>query len=343
MDRRRFLKTLSAAAIIGVTNRLRAEDQQADQVITVTGPVAAERLGMVLPHEHILVDFIGADQVSSARYVADEVYEVALPHLKRAKQQGCQTFVDCTPAFLARDPELLKRLSRASGLQILTNTGYYGAGDGKYLPKHAHQESADQLARRWLAEWTDGIDGTDVRPGFIKIGVDAGRLTDVNRKLVQAAARTHLKSGLAIACHTGDGTAAMEELDILRAEGVDPSAWIWVHAQNERDRRLHEQAAARGGWVEFDGVDTNSIERHVELATYLKDRGLLRRVLISHDAGWYSVGEPGGGRFRPYTAVFDQFLPALARAGWSGREIKQVTAENPARAFAIRVRTAVKM
>ena len=342
MYRRRFLQTLSAAAMAGMTNRLRARDRQRDQVITVTGPVAADKLGMVLPHEHILVDFIGADKVRPDRYEIDEVYEVALPHLERAKRLGCKTFVDCTPAYLARDPKLLKRLSQASGLQILTNTGYYGARDGKYLPKHAHDESADQLARRWLDEWFNGIDGTDVRPGFIKIGVDAGRLTNVNRKLVQAAARTHLKSGLAIACHTGDGTAAMEELEILRVEGVDPSAWIWVHAQNERDRKLHEQAAARGGWVEFDGIDTDSIDRHVELATHLKHRGLLRRVLISHDAGWYSVGEPGGGKFRPYTAVFDQFLPALRRSGWSDEDIKQVTIDNPARALAIRVRPAAK-
>jgi phosphotriesterase-related protein len=149
-----------------------------------------------------------------------------------------------------------------------------------------------------------------------------------------------LQSGLTVACHTGDGAAAMEEMEILRDEGVDPAAWIWVHAQNERDLRLHEQAAARGGWVEFDGVSANSIDRHVELVMYLKERNLLSRVLISHDAGWYSVGEPGGGKFRPYTAVFEQFLPALKRAGLQEDEIRRITVENPAQAFTIRVRKA---
>jgi phosphotriesterase-related protein len=147
-----------------------------------------------------------------------------------------------------------------------------------------------------------------------------------------------LQSGLTIACHTGDGAAAMEEMEILREEGVDPSAWIWVHAQNERDLRLHERAAARGGWVEFDGIDTNTIDRHVELVTHLKGRGLLRRALISHDAGWYSVGEPGGGKFRPYTTLFEQFLPALKKAGLQEDEIQQLVVANPAQAFAIRVR-----
>ncbi len=338
MHRRCFLQTTLAGSVLSLAHGLSAQEQLKGRVVTVTGPVTPEKLGVTLPHEHAMVDFIGADQVSPERYDRDQVYEVVLPHLKRLKQAGCQTFVDCTPAYLARDPALLKRLSRASGLQILTNTGYYGARDGRFLPKHAQDETADQLAKRWLAEWTAGIEGTGIRPGFIKIGVDGGRLTDISRKLVQAAARVHLQSGLTIACHTGDGTAAMEEMDILRAEGVDPAAWIWVHAQNERDVRLHEQAAARGGWVEFDGIDTRTIDRHVELIMHMSRRGLLSRVLVSHDAGWYSVGEPGGGKFRPYTAVFEQLLPALSRAGLADDEVRRLTVGNPAQAFTVRVR-----
>ena len=263
-----------------------------------------------------------------------------LPHLTQARQAGCQTLVECTPAYLGRDPLLLKRLSEASGLRFVTNTGYYGAGNGKYLPQHAHSESADQLAERWLHEWQAGIDGTGIPPGFLKIGVDAGPLSAVNQKLVRAAARTHLKSGLTIACHTGDGPAAMQELTILREEGVDPSGWIWVHAQNERQVELHRQAAEQGGWVEFDGLRPETIDQHIELLKALKQHGLLGRALISHDAGWYSVGEPDGGTFRPYTTLFSELLPRLKTAGFSAEEIDRLTVSNPADAFTIRVRGA---
>jgi phosphotriesterase-related protein len=64
----------------------------------------------------------------------------------------------------------------------------------------------------------------------------------------------------------------------------------------------------------------------------------LNRVLISQDAGWYSVGEPGGGKFRPYTSIFEQFLPSLAKAGFSREEIHTLMAKNPAEAFTVRVR-----
>ncbi len=70
----------------------------------------------------------------------------------------------------------------------------------------------------------------------------------------------------------------------------------------------------------------------------MKGRGLLGRVLISHDAGWYAVGEPGGGTFRSYTTLFERFLPALKTAGFTDGEIRSLTVDNPAEAFTIRVR-----
>src|SRR5688572_30138356 len=133
----------------------------------------------VLVHEHVLVDFVGADQIRPGRYDADEVFRTMLPHLKRAAEAGCRTLMECTPAWLGRDPKLLVRLSKASGVRLLTNTGYYGAAGNKYLPAFAKGETADELAARWLAEWEKGIDGTGVRPGFIKIGVDAGPLSEL--------------------------------------------------------------------------------------------------------------------------------------------------------------------
>ena len=71
--------------------------------------------------------------------------------------------------------------------------------------------------------------------------------------------------------------------------------FIWVHAHNEQDSAFHVGAAKAGAWVEFDGIADDSITRHVELVRQMKAEGLLGRVLLSHDAGWYHVGEPGGG------------------------------------------------
>jgi phosphotriesterase-related protein len=71
----------------------------------------------------------------------------------------------------------------------------------------------------------------------------------------------------------------------------------------------------------------------------MKQHELLGRVLISHDAGWYSVGEPRGGKFRNYETAFTKFLRALKKAGFSDDELRLLTVTNPARAFAVHVRS----
>ena len=332
MNRRSFL--LLAAAAAGCAARSRPRGPRASALVqTVTGPVAADRLGVTLMHEHVLVDFIGADQVSAARYDAEHAFASVLPHLKAVAALGCETLVECTPAYLGRDPRLLRRLSEASGVRILTNTGYYGAARDKHLPRHAFTETDEQLAGRWIREHERGIDGTGVRPALMKIGVDDAPLSPVDAKIVRAAALTQRRTGLPIASHTGTGRAALEQLDILQTAGVPAHAFIWVHAQAEKDGAFHSGVARRGAWLEFDGVSDSTIARHVERVRTMKDEGWLDRVLVSQDAGWYRVGEPGGGTMRPYDTLFTTFVPALKAAGLTEDDLTKLLSANPRRAL----------
>jgi phosphotriesterase-related protein len=339
MDRRSFLATSAAAAAHTLTAPAHLAGAQRPLTIqTVRGPISADEMGATLVHEHVLVDFAGAERVSRSRYDADEAFRTILPHLRDLQGRGCRTLLECTPAYLGRDPLLLRRLSEASGLNVVTNTGYYGAANDSAVPRHAYAESARQLAARWTAEHRDGIEGTGVRPGFVKTGVDAGPLSDIDRKLVEAAALCHLETGLVLAVHTGDGTAALEVVAVLKRLGVSPEAYVWVHAQNEKDPATRSWAAQQGTWVELDGVGATGLEAHVEAVVDLFRRDRLDRVLVSQDAGWYHVGEPGGGRYRPYTFLFDTFVPALRARGLGEADVRRLLVDNPARAFAIRPR-----
>jgi phosphotriesterase-related protein len=278
--------------------------------------------------------------VSPDRYDRADEIETAIPYLEALRDAGGETLVECTPAYLGRDVHVLQELSRRTGVRILSNTGYYGANGDEHLPEHAFEESADRLAERWTNEWETGIDGTDVRPGFIKIGVDPQPLSAVDGKLVRAACRTHLETGLTIAAHTGPAVPAFEQLAVLEEEGVDPAAWIWVHAQNESDRDRHVEAARRGGWVEFDGYEPERTEEYVEILQDMREAEVLGRVLISQDNGWYHVGESGGGTFQPYDDLFTELVPRLREEGFSAGDVRRLTVENPARAFTRRVRAA---
>jgi phosphotriesterase-related protein len=339
MERRKFIQgaSLLAGSLI-VAPSIWLTRKRRHKFMTVTGPISADKLGVTLIHEHIMADFIGAKDTGPHRYDADKIVAKALPFLLTLKKAGCQTFIDCTPVYLGRDVKVLKRLAIASGLNIFTTTGYYGAMKEKFLPGHAYTETAEQLAARWIAESKNGIDGTGIYPGLIKTSVDAGPLTPIYKKLLTAVSLTHLQTGLSISAHTGDGEAAMQELEILQRNGVPARAFRWVHAQLEKDKQLYVRAARMGAWVEFDGINSNepeSISLHLECVKFMKQNGLLNKTLISQDAGWYWVGEPDGGTFRGYTAIFEQFIPALKKENFSDDEINQLLVINPMESLAI--------
>ena len=338
-DRRAFLRTglLLSTGIVGFLKSGIAADKK-KQVMTVTGMINSSDMRNTLPHEHILVDFIGADEINPPRWDREAVVTKMLPYLEEARSAGCHTLVDCTPNYLGRDVALLKRLSDVAGLQIMTNTGYYGGSDNKYLPAHTFTETPEQLARRWTSEWENGIDGTPVRPGFMKISVNSSHLSDVSLKLIQAAALTHLKTGLTIASHTGPAIPAFEQIEILKVNKIDPAAFIWVHAQNEKDSTQYVKAAREGAWVSLDGLRNENIETYLENLQHLKREQCLHKVLISHDAGWYDPAKPDGGEVREYTVLFKKMIPRMEQEGFNESEIIQLIHNNPAEAYSIGVK-----
>lgn len=333
LSRRQLLLGAAGTALLdSFTNRRDMEDVYLQ---TVTGRLRADKLGCVLPHEHVMVDFIGADKTGPHRWDRDEVFRVMKPHLEAARSAGVTCIMECTPMFLGRDVRLLERLSRTTGLRILTNTGLYKP---PYLPEYAFKESADQLAARWIREWQKGIDGTRIKPGFIKIAVNPGSLDFVQRTIVTAAARTSHATGLTIACHTAHGEAALECLDLLRTEKLPLDRFIFVHADAEPDRKYHVEVARAGAWVEYDAIGWRPLEDHVRLITAFLSDGLAHRLLLSHDAGWYHVGEPNGGEVKPMTVLCERLLPMLRREGVPEDTLTLLTKTNPVQAFRLRKR-----
>ncbi|MGE0021664.1 MAG: phosphotriesterase [Draconibacterium sp.] len=310
------------------------------KIITVTGEIPASAIGKTLHHEHLLVDFIGADSTGYHRWNRDSVVEKVLPYLLEIKALGYKTLVECTPAYLGRDPLLLKTLSEKSGIQIITNTGYYSAVGGKFIPKHGFTETAQQLADRWIAEAKNGIEGTGIYPGFIKIAVERAPLQEINRKVVEAACIAHKATGLTIMSHTGPAVPAFQEIEILKQYGVHPSAFIWTHANNEKDWGKIIDAAKMGVWIAFDKFEQKETESFSDFALLMKKEGVLNRLLFSHDAGWYDPMKPDGGTFRDFTAIEKFLIPALQQKGFSEKEISQIFELNTAEVFSVKVRLA---
>lgn len=357
MTRRTFLQAATAAAASLATRPARGDSAEARQIMTVRGPIDAATMGVTLTHEHLLADFRSLDEKARTPHPYDpgDVLAAVLPLLERIKQAGCRTFIDCTAVGLGRDAALLRRISEKSGLHIVTVTGNYAAWEQRALPPYVFSDTDQALAQRWIDESTHGIEGTGIRPGLIKLGFAGGPLPEVEQKLIRSAAIAHLATGLTIGAHisgppasqpAGGGApwsagSAFAQLDTLDKAGVHPSAWIWIHAQNEKDRAHHVTAARRGAWVSFDGMGATGqpVADYVDMVGRLRQERLLHRVLVSQDAGWYHVEQPHGGTIRGYDFLFTTFVPALRAAGFSQADIDTLLVRNPAEAFSIRVRT----
>ena len=304
---------------------------------SVTGPITISTDEIWLSHEHILVDFIGADSINPKKWDHDSVMETINPYLAELKEHKVKFFVDATPAYLGRDVLLLEKISKKTGLAILTNTGYYGAVNNKYIPAFVLEKTPEQLAEIWINEFKNGIEGTPVKPGFIKISVDAAdSLENMDQKLVRAAALTHLQTGLTIASHTGVAKGLWPQLKILTELDVSPASFIWVHAQNEKDNNNYLRAAEAGCWISFDGLGWD-LEKHVEKLVFAKEHRILDKILISHDAGWYDP-QKKTQTIKPYTNIFTQLYPALMSKGFSKEEFDLLIKHNPAKAFSIDIK-----
>jgi len=314
ISRRTFTAALAGATVSAAEAK----------VETVRGPIPASRLGVTLAHEHLFSRF-SADPAERPIYDEEKLLATVIPIAKRVKALGAETIVDCTAAYFGRSTRLLRAISEASGLHILVSTGYYAAANDRYVPKHAFDETPDQLAARWTREFREGVDG--VRPGHMKIGVDAGPLSEIDRKIVIAAARCHRQTGLVATSHTsGSAEAAREQIALFRKEGVSPSGWIWAHANNCTEIAVLVEAAKAGAWISLDGIAPNSIERHLEL---LANDDIRARALLSHDGNSFRIDRPS----KAYDALFTHLKEKLNPA-W----FRQAAVENPARAFAVGVR-----
>ena len=318
--------------------------QESEQVImTVLGPIPASQMGTTLSHEHVLVDFIGADSTGYHRWDKQDVVIAVKPYLDEIQVHQVSTLVECTPAYLGRDPWILKILSKQTGMHLITNTGYYGAHNNLFVPAEFYELTAEELSRIWVDEFENGIEGSGVKPGFIKIAVDVDEvLSKEHVKIITAAAFTQQKTGMVIASHTGPDAPAFEQISILQTHGVDPSRFIWVHAQGG-SLEGNIRAAELGAWISLDNVNLNRQQgSEFDIAWYadriwdLKEAGYLNRVLISHDAGWYKPEEENGGSFRGFTGIFTALIPALREQGLTQDDINLLLEINPRNAFLIR-------
>jgi len=306
---------------------------------TITGLIPAGKLGLTLPHEHLFTDLRGPKSQGYAQASPQHVVSVMKPYLDEISNLGVTAFVECSTIGVGRNPDILKALAGNTSIHIIAPTGVYREA---YVPEGLKEKSAEELAEMWTADITFGIDGSDVKAGFIKMSVSDDGITATEAKNLKAAVFTSDQTGAIIASHTIGGELARKEMDLLESYGLDMNRFIWTHAQSESEMIYHLDAAKRGAFISIDAIGSGwtSDEDMLKYTVNLIEAGYSNKVLLSHDAGWYDPsqldGQPENGGIRGYTALFKSFLPKIMEKGFGDDLIHQITILNPAEAFAIK-------
>lgn len=320
--------------LIFISCRVFGQNGDTGFIYTVNGKINIENLGFSLSHEHIMSNF-GAVPAYRAQYDSVALFNQVIPYLKRIRSQGVISIFDCTAAYFGREVTLLKKIANATGIQIITNTGFYGGARDKYIPLFAFDASVEEIAKIWIAEFENGIDQIGIKPGFIKLAFDEGAPSAIDIKLFTAGIQTHLKTGLTMVVHTGNNPlAAKEQLRLLKEKKVSPAAWVWAHANFVDSMDLLAEAAIAGAWISLDGAKGLNISEYISKIAFFRERKLLHKILLSHDGNSF----PRGAGIRKYEAIIMELIPALRKLGYSDDEINLVMIKNPREAFIIKVK-----
>ncbi|TGV00741.1 phosphotriesterase family protein [Flavivirga rizhaonensis] len=313
------------------------KDKALNQINTVQGSIKPEALGMSLSHEHIMSNF-GKDISETSVYDSIKLFNQVVPYLKKMKSLGVNSIFDCTAEYFGRRVDLLKMISDSTDVQIITNTGIYGAANDRYIPEFAYQASVESISEVWINEFENGIRDTGIKPGFIKLAFDDTKApSDIDRKLFEAGLLTHLNTGLTLAVHTGKNIEAVKlQETLLNKYNVDLSAWVWTHANKVDDDQILIDYANKGAWISLDGVRESNTTKYIERIKLFKQKNLLHKILLSHDGN----GFPKGGKIRKFEAIFQNLIPDMLKNGFSEKEINQILISNPKEALKIRVRKA---
>lgn len=253
---------------------------QGDVIIeTVTGPIGLDGFTSALAHEHLFVDFLGPDHPEYCRVDWREVRTECLERLAEVRRAGVDLLVDCTGIGIGRNVDLLRDVSTSSGIRIVCATGIYKS----LRPPGLEEATIEGLADLFVRELTVGVDGTDIRAGFIKLATTDASPTAEESLVHRAGAMAAVTTGSAIVLHSLRARAAEVVLGTLEREGFDPTRLIWAHAQ-ESTLAENLALASRGVAISLDAIGTSDDGEMLDRIEHLVAMGAGDRVVVSSDS-----------------------------------------------------------
>jgi phosphotriesterase-related protein len=311
-------------------------------VRTVLGDIPPATLGITYAHEHLVIDGGRPVELYPDFLLAD--VDRAVDELTPARALGLDAVVDAMPCDAGRNVRKLAEISRRSGVHVIAPTGLHLA---KYYPPDHWSVTGDQdtLGAMFMADIEDGIDANDYagpvidrtghRAGVMKIAGSEDGLTPLEAKVFAAAGAAHRATGCPILTHCTEGTAALEQIELLARHGVDPGHIVLSHTDKIVDRGYHRAILETGACVEYDQSFRWGAGRPngtLTLLEWMLEDGFGDQLMLGLDAarqGYWSTygGSPG------MTYLLGAFADAMDDRGIGADDRRRIFVANPARAY----------
>jgi len=238
---------------------------------------------------------------------------------------------------------LLKVISEQTGVHIVAATGIPFDYPGDREPKMDlsivwKNTDVDEITELYIKEIEEGMDGTDIKAGWIKAGTQYCYATPGEIKGLKAGARAAKATGVAMHTHTDGGTFALEQLEIVTKEGLPASQFGVAHIDRNPDYWLHKELCKAGAYLIYDGpgkVKYYPDSMRVELLRKLVEDGFGKQIMLSNDMGKKSHHQAYG--YGPgWGFIKQKFIPRLLAEGFTQEMVDDFMIHNPARFYALR-------
>jgi len=304
---------------------------------TVLGKLQPELLGHVQCHEHIWLDKGPSFEVNAALCADD--FDRSLQELQDYFAAGGRAIVDAQPGGFGRNAGALRRLSEASGVHIISVTGFHKL---QFMERDAGLDkmSVEELTARFCADITEGMiepDGSRSpgRAGMVKAAFDPGALEHpVYSRLMEAVAATAAATGAPVIVHTEKNTSMPELLAFFAQRNVPADRILICHLdRTNHNLDAHIEALETGCMLCFDSVHRYKYVSDADeraLIAALCERGYDKQIVLALDTT--------NQRLRAYHSpdmgldyILTEFIDLLKQDGISEESIRRMCVENAAR------------
>jgi phosphotriesterase-related protein len=312
-------------------------------VTTVAGVIDPDDLGRSLVHEHFFFGYPGHEGDRTMwTYDEQAILDAARSVSRTTRAYGVRTVFDLTPSDCGRDVRLLKEISQRHDIQIVATSGYYEGGASYLKFRSLFNDTVKELTELFVTELTDGVEGTGIRTGLLKVATGAGEITEYEKATFQAAAAAQQLTGTPIFTHTSQGTMGPEQARLLLEAGADPAKVVIGHmCERSHDVQYQLDVLKQGVGIAFDRIGGNRLfndvtdDDRMDMVVNLMDRGFGDRIFLSHDSVNHWKGRdasafqhvPGAEHWGIHR-IGEYVIPSLLERGLSENDVDGLVRDN---------------